>query len=398
MKLNLKLLFYLIFNILIIHVLTQKKGPSLRRNENLSVDFQKNGKITLSSLYREQIIFNCSDFKKDEEIYFKITAEKFKDEYISFEFLDNLNGYFSYLHRQKSLYSTDKDETLTKEIRYYTIKKSSENLGRLQGKYLLIKLNCEGDVEIENIESLENIKKSNIKEILATIISVIIVIVIIVALIIYCCKRKRNAQNNNNNTPYTTTISQNNMYNNTNYNQQNQINQVQIPQNQQNLQRRREPQIIINQNTNIHLNIENGNSNTNRAFTYSRNQYNNNERNRRNNRNAGSSNVPRIYNNNNNGYSNNGFHSDHNSNNRNDQPNKDNHFNKPQQNTNNTSNIDNNNKNTPQNDNTNIDYPSINEIYQNNNNVPRNEQNLNTSQTSQNLGAPNAAHFPNQTP
>ena len=127
MKLKLKFLFYLIYNILIIQVLTQEKGSSLRKTETLSIDFQKNEKITVH-LNKEKIIFNCSEFKKDEEIYFKITAKRFIDEKIKFEFLDNLNGYFSIFHNLYNAYYTEKDDGLDKEVNYYTIKKSFYNV------------------------------------------------------------------------------------------------------------------------------------------------------------------------------------------------------------------------------------------------------------------------------
>ena len=103
MELKFKLLFYLIFNILTIHVLTQKKGSSLRKTEDLTVDLQKNGKISVPS-GTKKIIFNSSEFKKDEEIYFKITAERFIDERIYFEFLDKLNGYFRIVNKRKPAY------------------------------------------------------------------------------------------------------------------------------------------------------------------------------------------------------------------------------------------------------------------------------------------------------
>ena len=393
MELKFKLLFYLILNILTIHVLTQKKGWSLRKTEDLTVDLQKNGKISVPS-GTEKIIFNSSEFKKDEEIYFKITAEKFNDERIYFEFLDNLNGYLSFFHTLKYVYCTDKDDKFMKEIKYYTIKKSSENLGSLQGKYLLIEFFCEDDVEIENIESLENIKKSNTKEIVAIIVVVIIVIGGTIFLIYYCYKKKRNAQTNNNNMPYIPT--QNNLQNNNNFyqhqmNQQQfyQIQQVgQIPQIPRGQPAQQLHQIHINQNININIDNNINNGGTNRTFLYNRHQDNNinNGRNKRNNGNAGNKN-----NNNNNKY---------------DKPNNDNHVNNDQLNTTNVSNSNKRNNIAKQNKNNikekdnlcNYSLPSLEEINQNNINIHQNDNNYNISQTSENLEAPVAAYNPNKTP
>jgi len=390
MKLKLKLLFYLIYNILIIQVLTQEKGSSLRKTETLSIDFQKNEKITVHS-NKEKIIFNCSEFKKDEEIYFKITAKRFIDEKIKFEFLDNLNGYFSIFHNLYNAYYTEKDDGLDKEVNYYTIKKSFYNVGLIQGKYLLIKFYCEGDVEIENIEkkenkeSLEETEKSNTKDIIISIVAAIIVLAGIIALIYYCYKKKRNTIINNKKVLYNNR--KYNIYNGYNYNQANQNFYYQAQM----------PQIQINQNNDI--NIDNGtffrdnipNSTNNNNFNSERNQIN-------------------KRNNDNNGYSNSGgiFNYDHNSNN--------NDCNRPNNNINNQQDNDaqlnaintsisfNNNNNSEQknnnneNDDNNISncLPSLEEINRAKRNIPQNDNNCIPSQTSENLGAPEVAYNSNQ--
>ena len=186
MELKFKLFFYLIFNVLIIHVLTQKKGLSLRKTEEFTVDLKKNEKITVSSS-KEKIIFDSSEFKKDENIYFKITAEVFKEKIIEFEFLDNLIGYKIIAKNLKSVYYTIEDNKFFNEEKYYTIKKTSQNLDPLEGKYLLIKFYCAGDVEIENIENLDNIKKSHTEQ----IVTIIVLAIIVIGIIIYCCYKKK---------------------------------------------------------------------------------------------------------------------------------------------------------------------------------------------------------------
>ena len=334
MKLN--LLFSLILKTLIIHVLTQEEVSSLRKIEALTVDLKKYGKITVSSS-KTNITFDSSEFEKDEKIYFKITATRFTNEVIYFEFFDNLNRDTSYYHL-KYIYSNDEDSEFDKEIKYYIIKKSSDNIGSSNGKYLMIYFYCEGDVEIENIEKHYN-------TIIIIVIVVIVVIVGIIYLIYYCYKRKKDAtmsNNNNNNIPYTD--EQNNNYNDYNYNQQ-----IQMNQNINNKGNRE-----INQNNNINININN--ENTNRVFVSNHNNNNNynNVRNKRNNDNNGYSNSGGIYNNNIN-----------------------------------NENVNNNNNNC---------LPSINEINQYNRNISQNDNNNNISQTSDNLGAPDAAYNSNPAP
>ena len=114
MELKFNLFFYLIFNNLFIHVLTQEKILSLRKTEDLTVDLKKYGKITVSS-NKEKIIFDSSEFKEDEEIYFKITADFFIQENIHFEFLDNLIGYKSLASKLMIAYHTKENSKMFKE-------------------------------------------------------------------------------------------------------------------------------------------------------------------------------------------------------------------------------------------------------------------------------------------
>jgi len=188
------LLFYLILKILIIHVLTQNGGSPSEHYAlyDLAVDLEKYKKITISS-YNFYIVFDSSDFKIDEEIYFKITAEGgFARPEIYYEFFDNLKNYTSI--NIKPAYSTNDRSDDDGEIRYYTIKKSSSNLGSSEGKYLIIFFYCEGLVEIENIDKDY--------EIIITIIVIIIIIIVgIIILIVYCCKRRKYRLINNNVSP-----------------------------------------------------------------------------------------------------------------------------------------------------------------------------------------------------
>ena len=144
---KLKLLFCLILKNLIIHVLAQQKSSSLRKADALTVDLKKNGKITVPSS-KTNITFDSSEFEKDEKIYFKITATRFTNEVIYFEFFDNLNRQTSYYHL-RYIYNYKEDYEFDKEIKYYTIKKSFDNIGYSDGIYLMICFYFEGDVKLK---------------------------------------------------------------------------------------------------------------------------------------------------------------------------------------------------------------------------------------------------------
>ena len=244
------LLFYLIFKILIIHVLSQNGGSSPNQGDSLKVDLEKYKKTTVP-YYKNYIVFDSSDFKKDEKIYFKITASRFLYDQIDFEFFDNLQNFTSINPRYTT--STSKSDDDDVEIRYYTIEKASSNLGSSEGKYLIIYFYCEGDVEIENLDRTYD-------TLITIIIIIIVIIVAIIVLIWYFCKRRKYTLINNNMLP--TGVQANYNTGNINYGQvqtnannyynQGYINNGQVPNNVNNYNQGYNNQ--NNQNTNYNNN------------------------------------------------------------------------------------------------------------------------------------------------
>ena len=208
---------------------------------DVKIDLKKYEKVTVSSS-DNHIIFDSSDFKKDEEIYFKITADSFTKDYIEYKFYDEAapmsNPDFSTF--SKATPSKTENEYENGEIKsvtkYFTIKKSERDLGSLEGKYLVIVFECTGNVLIENTK--ENEGKITM---IAIIVSVVVVVIVVVIIILCCCYLKKKAAangtttnevyvgNNNNNQKYNMNMNSgnnanvysNNNYNNNNYNNNN---------------------------------------------------------------------------------------------------------------------------------------------------------------------------------
>ena len=63
------------------------------------VDLKKYDKIIVGESYNSErfIIFDSSDFKEGDKIYFKITASEFLDDAIYFEFYDDPNDFILFL-------------------------------------------------------------------------------------------------------------------------------------------------------------------------------------------------------------------------------------------------------------------------------------------------------------
>ena len=177
------ILFYMLFAFII-------------KDLSICIEFKNNlkkyGKIITSDSY---IIFDSSDFKIDEEIYFKITADSFHEEYIQYKFFDDVDsindvilGSLSFFKKVDPLITENgSDESVTK---YYTIKKSERDLGSLEGKYIVIVFDCNGNVLIENTEINEGDNSSWI--------SIIVVLLFIagICILCYCCcckKKKKDA-------------------------------------------------------------------------------------------------------------------------------------------------------------------------------------------------------------
>ena len=136
------------------------------------------------------VIFDSSEFSKGDKIYFKITADDFAYEEIYFEFFDDPNDYTP-KSRWAAEYPTSTSESHNSITKYYTIEKSSRNLGSYEGKFLVIYFWCYGNIEIEN----EN--NENALMIALIVVGVVIVGAVVVFIICYCIRKRRNAMMRN---------------------------------------------------------------------------------------------------------------------------------------------------------------------------------------------------------
>jgi hypothetical protein len=201
MKIN--MLFFICFTIFI-------NKASLDTTYYNDIDLKKYKKIIVPAS-EGFIIFDASDFGKGDKIYFKITANDFYDDAIYFEFYDDPNAYIGNVNLAY-VYPTKTSENYESVTNYYTIEKSSRNIGSLKGKYLIIYFYCSGNVEIENTKRDEALMISLI------IIGVVIVVALVVIIICYCRRKKRMAaMMNGYNGTQNVQVASNNNYNN-NYN------------------------------------------------------------------------------------------------------------------------------------------------------------------------------------
>ena len=119
-------------------------------------DFSKNGSFKSS---RKYCVFDSSQFINGEEIYFEIKSTKFNNNDLGYIFLDVIPDDYDFDSKTGILYeSPEKQSTvknnknkITKYINYYIITKSNDELGELEGKYLILYFNCK-NAEIKNID------------------------------------------------------------------------------------------------------------------------------------------------------------------------------------------------------------------------------------------------------
>jgi hypothetical protein len=261
---KMQILFVILFTFIIKESLSDESGS--RTTYEFKIDLKKYEKVTVPST-EDHIIFDSSDFKKGEEIYFKVTADSFNEDYLLYKFYDDGASMANPVldtYKKASPSKTDNEYDhgeIVSVTKYFTIKKDERDLGSLEGKYLVIVFYCTGNVLIENTKENEG------KTTMIVIIVVVVVVVIAVAICIFCyCKRRKALANG------TTT------------------NEVYVGNNDPN----------YNMNTGNNANVYNKNYNNN---NYNNNNYNNNNYNNNN------------YNNNNynnNNYNNNNYNSNNN--------------------------------------------------------------------------------------
>ena len=212
-------------NVTITNILTPKPSTS---NDKI---LKKYGTIEADAL-DYSVIMDTSGFKKGENIYLKIRAREFIDNYLYYEFFDNINtyeprdnwDYYEYINKKK----TESDYKAGYFTNYYEIKKDDTVLHGVEGNYLaLFFFVTSGRVTITNTKEDEG-KLST-----GAIVGIIIAVVVIIAIVIigWCIKRRKHQQyqnqpevvvsnNQNYNQQYNNNQNYNQQYNNNqNYNQ-----------------------------------------------------------------------------------------------------------------------------------------------------------------------------------
>ena len=212
-------IFIFIININLIFSFILEKGDSIKTNFN-------------------SLLFDSKEFFIGAKMEFKFTPNNYCDNILYYGYYDDSsNAVRQYEAPFYVLSSKKKDKIL-----YFTIEKKVEELNGLDGVYLLLKYNCNGLVEIENL-----IKKINTTSIILIVVACLAFIgIIVIVIIIYCykkkCKNDTNIQINNNIGNENNVISNNN--------------NIQISNNIEN-----ENNIISNDNNyQISYNIENENN------------------------------------------------------------------------------------------------------------------------------------------
>ena len=80
---------HILFSILFLFIIKESlSDPEGTISYVFKIDLKKYEKVTVPATDRV-IIFDSSDFKKDEEIYFKITADSFTKDYLLYKFFDD---------------------------------------------------------------------------------------------------------------------------------------------------------------------------------------------------------------------------------------------------------------------------------------------------------------------
>ena len=167
----------------------------------LSSDYNLGKYEMLPNYQFDYLIFDSSDFKIGEEIYFKITGRfQHSLSYIEYKFFDNpdeieidgnknliIDGFELYREFSNKIDRIYDDYgNVLYEIKYFTIDKKSEQLGGLKGDFLLIITYMIGGYDFENTKVNQGYSR-----IVGIIIACVVIVAIIVVIIIYCIRRKQ---------------------------------------------------------------------------------------------------------------------------------------------------------------------------------------------------------------
>ena len=229
------------------------------------------------------VVFDSDSFSEGDKMSFKITAAKFEEEDIMFEFYDDYDFQDFTMENDESpekkkdaqdVYDSN-DWSGEGTTYFYTIKKDKKYFKTgVKGKYLGIFIDAQGKILVENYKKEVNMT--------IVIIIVVVVVVIIIALIIcYCVKRRKQLAEMNNG------YNGNNAYVNNNPNQGNYGQQQNNPNYNMNMNMNQRPQ---------GNNGYNNNGYNKNNMGYNNNAYNNNNMGYNNNNNIPYTNNPQQYN------------------------------------------------------------------------------------------------------
>ena len=167
------------------------------------------------------VIFDSSDFKIGDKIYFKIKGYSIYG-FIEYAFFDDYNIFSTVspanLKRQFPKREVFKNDRLsyTDEVRYYTIEKTRDSIIQgVEGNYLIIYPNVHDFYDIENTKEDSN-------SIIIGVVLAVVAVAVIIGIIVYCYKKKKLAAYNQANSQNYNTNNQVQVQNNNNVNTYNQ--------------------------------------------------------------------------------------------------------------------------------------------------------------------------------
>ena len=173
------------------------------------------------------ILFDSKDFFIGDEMDFKFSTKGSCGSNISYAYYDGFGKAYKLYEALFQAFSNKEEIKDEYEIKYFRIKKNSEELNGLYGNYLLIRYNCTDKVEITNINQNQYLSTGYI----IIIVFACIVLLFSISIVIIIIRRKRqsidnqNKDNQNINNQNTDNRNINQNQNNQNQNNQNSNNQ-----------------------------------------------------------------------------------------------------------------------------------------------------------------------------
>ena len=155
---------------------------------------KKKDKITTSKNY---VFYDSSDDSVNDKMHFILESDSYCDNELKYGYYDSLDNINNPLIPYSVSFSseentTTEDNKMILKTKYFSIKKQKDELGDLNGNYLLLYFGCAGEANIENG------KKKLSTEIILIIIASVLVALLIIGFIVYYfffCKKKKTTEN-----------------------------------------------------------------------------------------------------------------------------------------------------------------------------------------------------------